>query len=376
MYIVYIYSILYHTIFLAKILQEISKICYHTVMKTLKTPILSDTTKELASFFEAPQDILFFDIETTGFSARSACVYLIGCAYLTTNGWETRQFFAETPDDEADVLQQFFSFAASFPVMVHFNGTTFDVPFLQTRAKKFGLSFVPASVQHDIYKKISPYKNLLHLPGCRQKQLEEFIDILLLHNREDLEGMTTLYRVMAIPLFFEEQGFSPVTLSLEHTEDAFGKARTNAVFTLQTDIPLPVSLSLHGSGTVLKNCFLAGRERTVLLRLPVYDGILKHFYPDYKNYSYLPAEDTAIHKSVAVYVDKSQRMPATAATCYTKKEGQFLPCFSAPDELPLFRENHKDRQCFLLADDLLNSDASVQKEYLSELLRALVKTKK
>ena len=57
--------------------------------------------------------------------------------------------------------------------------------------------------------------------------------------------MTTLYRVMAIPLFFEEQGFSPVTLSLEHTEDAFGKARTNAVFTLQTDIPLPVSLSLH-----------------------------------------------------------------------------------------------------------------------------------
>ena len=144
-------------------------------MKTLKNPILSDTTKELASFFEAPQDILFFDIETTGFSARSACVYLIGCAYLTTNGWETRQFFAETPDDEADVLQQFFSFAASFPVMVHFNGTTFDVPFLQTRAKKFGLSFVPASVQHDIYKKISPYKNLLHLPGCRQKQLEEFI---------------------------------------------------------------------------------------------------------------------------------------------------------------------------------------------------------
>lgn len=147
MYIVYIYSILYHTIFLAKILQEISKICYHTVMKTLKNPILSDTTKELASFFEAPQDILFFDIETTGFSARSACVYLIGCAYLTTNGWETRQFFAETPDDEADVLQQFFSFAASFPVMVHFNGTTFDVPFLQTARKNSGflLSRRPSS---------------------------------------------------------------------------------------------------------------------------------------------------------------------------------------------------------------------------------------
>lgn len=121
--------------------------------ENFKKPYFIRYNERAGFFFEAPQDILFFDIETTGFSARSACVYLIGCAYLTTNGWETRQFFAETPDDEADVLQQFFSFSASFPVMVHFNGTTFDVPFLQTRAKKFGLSFVPASVQHDIYKK-------------------------------------------------------------------------------------------------------------------------------------------------------------------------------------------------------------------------------
>ena len=69
-------------------------------------------------------------------------------------------------------------------------------------------------------------------------------------------------------------------------------------------------------------------------------------------------------------------MPATAATCYTKKKDSFFPASLCRDELPLFRENHKDRQCFLLADDLLNSDASVQKEYLSGLLRALVKTKK
>ena len=353
-----------------------------------------------------PEKLVFFDIETTGFSADYNTVYLIGCIWPEGDQLRFIQWFADTKTAEADVLNAFFEFLKNFCTLVHFNGDMFDIPFVTKRAKALKLTPAFDSVESvDIFRRIKPFKKLLGLPDMKQKTIERFLkisredlynggelielyhsytrqptkellDILLLHNREDLEGMTTLYRVMAIPLFFEEQGFSPVTLSLEHTEDAFGKARTNAVFTLQTDIPLPVSLSLHGSGTVLKNCFLAGRERTVLLRLPVYDGILKHFYPDYKNYSYLPAEDTAIHKSVAVYVDKSQRMPATAATCYTKKEGQFLPCFSAPDELPLFRENHKDRQCFLLADDLLNSDASVQKEYLSELLRALVKTKK
>ncbi|MFR1307587.1 MAG: ribonuclease H-like domain-containing protein [Gallintestinimicrobium sp.] len=82
--------------------------------ENFKKPYFIRYNERAGFFFEAPQDILFFDIETTGFSARSACVYLIGCAYLTTNGWETRQFFAETPDDEADVLQQFFPFPPPF----------------------------------------------------------------------------------------------------------------------------------------------------------------------------------------------------------------------------------------------------------------------
>ena len=53
----------------------------------------------------------------------------------------------------------------------------------------------------------------------------------------------------------------------------------------------------------------------------------KYFYPDYKNYSYLPDEDYAIHKSCAIYVDKAHRVPARPETCYTRKTGEFLPLF-------------------------------------------------
>ena len=40
---------------------------------------------------------------------------------------------------------------------------------------------------------------------------------------------------------------------------------------------------------------------------------LKYFYDNYKDYFYLPKEDTAIHKSVATYVDKDFRQKAKTA---------------------------------------------------------------
>ena len=48
-----------------------------------------------------------------------------------------------------------------------------------------------------------------------------------------------------------------------------------------------------------------------------------------KEYFYLPAEDTAVHKSVASYVDKEFRQKATKDTCYIKQNGDFLPAYSS-----------------------------------------------
>ena len=54
------------------------------------------------------------------------------------------------------------------------------------------------------------------------------------------------------------------------------------------------------------------------MRVPLYHGMARLYFLDYKNYDYLPAEDTAVHKSVAAYIDKSQREKATPETCYSK----------------------------------------------------------
>ncbi|MEG2700054.1 MAG: ribonuclease H-like domain-containing protein, partial [Hungatella sp.] len=42
------------------------------------------------------EELLFFDIETTGFSGDYSNLYLIGCTYYTQNSWHLIQWFADT----------------------------------------------------------------------------------------------------------------------------------------------------------------------------------------------------------------------------------------------------------------------------------------
>ena len=47
-----------------------------------------------------PEEILFLDIETTGFTAKSSNLYLIGCAYFKDEEWHTIQWLAENYEEE------------------------------------------------------------------------------------------------------------------------------------------------------------------------------------------------------------------------------------------------------------------------------------
>ena len=337
-------------------------------MKTIEYTIEQNKTTELCLFFEHPEDVLFFDIETTGFSPRGASIYLIGCSFYGKNGWMSRLFFAETPSEEGDILRAFLSFASGFSFFVHFNGTTFDIPFLQAKCKKHALLSFSPHAQCDIYKKISPYKNLLHLPGCRQKQLEEYagiyredkfnggqlielyraycetpddrlLEVLLLHNREDLEGMTRLFSVIAIPSLFEggiflcRKSFLLKKIPLRTLlPDLFLRASLCPAFRL------PAPLSIHGFSGLLKKCFLAGQDYFVLLRIPLYEGELKFFYPDYKNYSYLPAEDNAIHKSVPYMWTNPNACPLLPPPAIRAGQADFSPALHKWRAFPYFAQ--------------------------------------
>lgn len=68
----------------------------------------------------APLDsVLFFDIETTGFLARSSQLYLIGCAYYQDNSWNIVQWLAQNTSEEALILKEFLAFAKDYTTLIH-----------------------------------------------------------------------------------------------------------------------------------------------------------------------------------------------------------------------------------------------------------------
>ncbi|MDE7224436.1 MAG: ribonuclease H-like domain-containing protein, partial [Acetatifactor sp.] len=87
------------------------------------------------------EQILFLDIETTGFTARTSYLYLIGCAYYSEGSWYTRQWFAQSYVEEIQILTAFFEFAASYKYLIHFNGNNFDLPYLLQKCEMHKLPY-------------------------------------------------------------------------------------------------------------------------------------------------------------------------------------------------------------------------------------------
>ncbi len=290
------------------------------------------------------EDLLFFDIETTGFSWKDSAVFLIGflkkdMEKIAKNGiWRLEQWFAEDPSDEKRLLEQFSTALAKKTFLVHYNGHTFDLPFLAGRRQIAGLPD-PCSTwgQLDLYQTLRPYQELLGLAHLRLTDLDTFLgspgsiqlsgkkcvsiyqryllekdpaqkELLLAHNQQDLTSLLHGIQALAYPAFFQGH------FQLE-------KCRLNGNIlscTLQLQIPLPNPLSLD---LAPRPWSIRGAGSQIQMDILAENGYLKMFYPDPKDYHYLPEEDTAVHKSVGAYVDKRHRRQATAQTCYTR-----FPC--------------------------------------------------
>lgn len=326
--------------------------------------------------------VVFFDIETTGFSSQSAFVYLIGCIYYKEKTWRIRQWFLDDFNNEKELLSSFFDFIRSFRWLIHFNGTAFDIPFLEKRLERCRLAESFSVFQSlDLYKELKPYKKIFGLSGMKQKQLEEFLGIsrddpftggelievyyeymdarkeellscLLLHNADDLRGMLSILPLYGLTLLFNGM-FSIDTR--RQTEDSIS-------FYLRSELPLPSSLSLD-----FGKCALSIEHKTICASVPLIRENLKYFYPNYKDYYYLLQEDQAVHKSVAVYVDKAYRRAATAKNCYTRRESVFLPLADKDFTQPVFQREYKKKEYFIELTEEFLHNKELQKKYLVQL---------
>ena len=192
---------------------------------------VTETIPSFETFSETlgyePSGSLFFDIETTGFSPSSSLLFLVGTLELQEETWKLTQYLAEHPDDERRIVEAFFTSASRHSTLLHFNGSTFDLPYLTKKAAHYGISHTlgqTASV--DLYQKFRPLGKLLPLTQKNQKAFEEFLgwrrsdrlsgkhmlslfpkfaasaepglcSLLLGHNHDDMIGMTKLLQMAA-----------------------------------------------------------------------------------------------------------------------------------------------------------------------------------
>ncbi len=354
---------------------------------------------------------LFLDIETTGLSPDRSRVYLVSCLFPHTKEcWGFRQWLTESPHEERQLLEQVTAFCRDFDGFVHFNGDRFDLPYLQKRCQEQGVPGAFLSLpSFDIYRNVKKCRNLCALPNVKQKSVERFLGIdredqysggqliavyhrfvqtgsedlqrlLLLHNEEDVLGMPRLLPMLLYPEFLSDPPVqSPRVLSGPEAGEK-RPARSGPEpdpspelllsFPLKVTLPRPFSFhweGWHGSA----------RGNALRLRIPLRSGELRYYLPHYQDYYYLPAEDVAIHKSVAAYVDKNYRKKATPDTCYTKKTGLFLPLPQGMEQsqgIPsqelgqVFRER-RNGPGFLLYQGGLPDSLSFWKAYLAALCR-------
>lgn len=347
-------------------------------------------------------DLLFFDIETTGLSPKTSHVYLIGLIQYNPDAscFEMTQYLAESedPSEEIQVLESFCRVALTKNCLVHFNGSSFDLPFLKHRCKALHLTESLSQLSSlDLYRELLSMSAFFRqMPDHKQKSFELLIgypredqlsgkemitafqeyaktkdsstlNLLFLHNADDLKGMLALTSLGSLKQLLN--GSWQITDVQELQEPNLdGAMETKLLFSLSLETPVPVTLSANAGF-----CYITVTENKAKIKMPLYEGTLLYFYPDYKNYYYLPFEDEAIHKSIAAYLEPSHRQKATAATCYKKISGKFLYAPGAPD-LPLLKENYRSGEHYVSWPFPEPEDEAL-KTYLHEVLKTAVTIK-
>ena len=123
-----------------------------------------------------PDEWLFLDTETTGLAGGSGTyAFLVGIAWWEGGGLEIEQFFMREYSEERSLLFALRERIAEHPVVVTFNGKSFDWPLLETRYRMSRKISVPTPRAHLDF--LHPARNLwrLRLGSVRLSELERHV---------------------------------------------------------------------------------------------------------------------------------------------------------------------------------------------------------
>lgn len=328
-----------------------------------------------------PEKVLLFDIETTGFSPENTLLYMIGVCFFQENRWHYRMLFNNDGCSEHQLLYTFLELLQHDSVLIHFNGDGFDLPYLIEKCRQYqtlglplpGTERLTSLESVDLYKCIRTYKHGLGLSNLKLTTIEAAMQLPRTDTHSGGELISVYRDFLKEPEPFREKllfqhnyedilAIIPL-LQLLHfrgiQEHAWKLAKTTITenqiqLILQLHYPLPLRYI-----TSSYYCDFNGYEDQAVITIPVLKEEMKYFLSDWKEYYYLPLEDTIIHKSVASYVDSAYKEKAKKRNCFLKKEDFFFPCpcMEPMAGIRLYQRTYKDSLSFAALSEL-PSDAS------------------
>lgn len=337
-------------------------------------------------FFE-PKDICLFDIETTGFTAETTALYLIGCGYFEEGKWKIIQWFNDDGNSEKLIIEEFLRFLKGYKYLLNYNGDGFDIPYIQKKINSHNIT-IPFDEQEsiDLYKQIRGFKDILHLDNLKQKTIEKFLGInrldkysggdlikvyqdflvknnetaktlLLQHNYEDIEGLMCCYSMLSYVKF--KAGCVKV--------NKMSVVGTKLIFLISLDYPLMKRITTGTNGIVITGM---GTEGTI--NVPIISEQMLFFFDNYKEYYYLPAEDMAVHKSVATFVDKTYREQARKENCYLKRNGHFITQINN-GIISGYKKSYQDKETYIELVDSFLKDLDMVNAYARHVIQTSMK---
>lgn len=334
---------------------------------------------------ETSDQYLFFDIETTGLSAARSDLYLIGYGTIINNEqFRITLLFNDDGCSEPKILAAFKEILSDYKYLVTYNGDTFNLPYIKEKYRQFRqeISF-DSIISIDVYRKIRKYKKLLRMDSMKQSALEsvmgmerdefhsggllidtyhdylgtkdtQLLDMLLSHNKDDIYGLFYVSGALTLTSFFDGDFEISETTCTD----------TQFMICIQTrKLAIPFDTNCN-------DIHISGKDEIVTINIPAIHDTLKYFYKDYKNYFYLPLEQTAIHKDVACYVENAYKEKARPETAYTTKSSVFIRQnkFKMPH---IFKYEHTDKDGYIELDDAFINDRIQLKEYLLNILKQI-----
>ena len=210
----------------------------------------------------------------------------------------------EKESDDFDILMELAKALRDIRLIITFNGTGFDIPHLTKKYAAYRLPN-PLEGKHflDLLKKLRQFDALFPLSSHR------LADYMSLFPENEVQAASSdaekeLLLTSLLPL----EGFlaGNFTLTSARTEGDV------ALFELLPKDPLPVSLRAEDGPFVLT---LEGDR--ACLSAELFEGRLRRYYPDYRNYEYLTREGYAVHKSVSSGVGKDRKEKAVRENCFS-----------------------------------------------------------